>query len=575
MLHPAPASAQNTEEGAQAPVAAAPAAFTTLHGSVVNAATGDSLSRALVRLVGEDGVGVLTDGEGRFAIAGVAAGPEQVEVLKPGYLDQSAGFASAGLSNQTREYAHTVVVAPSMPDVIFRMTPSNSIRGVIRLSTGDPARIGVTLLKQVVEDGRTAWRVAGQSGTNLEGVYRFANLGDGTYAISTMPAMESESASNLVEPGRAPSVERNGYASVFYPDAREFSAAARIELHGGSNAEADLVLTLEPFRAVTAYPALPSAGATPGAPGPTGMIYAATVTDREGHRLPYPVQSDATTHTLQAFLPQGLYLMVVSATPSHMIQFDRASPYSEMGARAEEHFSGETEIAVGDHAVPDLRVPLAAIRGSTIDVNLARTGSAAQAAGTSQEGVSILLSLTGDWMSEGMVIDYAEGSAERTLVTQAADPGRYWAHTSLSDSHLCVRSLFAGGADLGREPLTLGIAGPSAPLTLNLRDDCARLTLTLPAAAEGSGLGEEPSYTVYAVPDQDTTAVVLPQTLRPSTGGKITLEGLAPGDYHIYTFDQPVALAYHDRDALPLASQSVHLDPAGSESIVLEVSRER
>jgi len=79
---------------------------------------------------------------------------------------------------------------------------------------------------------------------------------------------------------------------------------------------------------------------------------------------------------------------------------------------------------------------------------------------------------------------------------------------------------------------------------------------------------------VYVVPDFDTTEDVITQTLRPSTGGKATLEGLTPGNYHIYVFDEPMALAYHDRatlDALPNAGQTVSVGPSANASLVLEV----
>ena len=89
-----------------------------------------------------------------------------------------------------------------------------------------------------------------------------------------------------------------------------------------------------------------------------------------------------------------------------------------------------------------------------------------------------------------------------------------------------------------------------------------------------SGTGEEPFYTVYVVPDFDSTEDVIPQTLRSSSGGTATLEGLTPGSYHVYIFDKPVALAYHDRatmDTLPNAGQAIYLAPLANANLVLEV----
>ena len=86
--------------------------------------------------------------------------------------------------------------------------------------------------------------------------------------------------------------------------------------------------------------------------------------------------------------------------------------------------------------------------------------------------------------------------------------------------------------------------------------------------------GEERSYTVYVVPDFDSTHDVVPQTLRPSTGGRITLIGLTPGSYHVYTFDRPVALEYRNSAVLAtLSGQAVSLAPDQEAELTIEVSQ--
>jgi hypothetical protein len=204
-----------------------------------------------------------------------------------------------------------------------------------------------------------------------------------------------------------------------------------------------------------------------------------------------------------------------------------------------------------------------------------KSDTAPTSSGASGEhAVSIMLSKVGEWIGESFTTTLATGTLESQLDIIFAEPGTYWAQAYLPDRNMCESSLTMGGTNLAREPLTIGLAGLGAPLTLNVRDDCARLTLTLPAAAEGMGVGEEPSYIVYAVPDFDTTEDVVPQTLRPSTGGKIVLQGLTPGNYHVYVFDKPVALAYRERaaiDALTQSGQRVELSPGSSVNLVLEV----
>lgn len=236
--------------------------------------------------------------------------------------------------------------------------------------------------------------------------------------------------------------------------------------------------------------------------------------------------------------------------------------------------AGSTDFSVSEHAISNLRVPLTAIRSSPIQVNAVESDAAAVQPGAGARGVSVTLSQTGGWMADGMMNSYADGPAAGPLNTNFLQPGRYWAHTNVAEKNYCEASLTAGGANLAREPLVMGLAGPMAPVTLTLREDCATLTLTLPATAAIPTSGEEPYYTVYAVPDFDSTMDVLPETLRASTGGRIVLHGLTPGDYHVYAFEGMAALAYRDPAAMAALGdrgQAVTLAPSSKTTLALEV----
>jgi hypothetical protein len=553
----------------------------SVHGVVLNAVSGEPLPRALVRLIGSGSSGALTDGEGRFEFADIPTGPQQFEIIKPGFLDEMSEAAAATGGGGSGGFAHTVTVAAEMPDVTFKMAPPNSIHGQVQLSTGDVAQgIEITLLKQNVEGGRLVWLLvalgATMTKTNADGAYRFGWLADGTYVVYSAPAMDNEPYGTLVDPRNPHNIERSGYASQFYPDARDLAGAAKIHLHGGEQAEANLSLALEPFHVVTATVSLPGVGAvqesTPDRPG--GTTFSAVVTDSQGHQLPYVAQYDQATHTVQALLPDGNYEFVVTAGRPTMVVRHGGGATT---LRDEGHYTGAVEFSVAGHAVTNLRIALASAQSNPVQVNMIRTGSQTNDPSPNMESgdqVFLTMSQTGGWIGDGMTNTFAVGSYAGPLNTSFAQPGTYWVHTNLPDKHVCEGSLTAGGSNLAREPLTLGISGSSAPVALNLRDDCATLTLTLLATAAGSGTAEEPSYTVCVVPDFDSTEDVIPQTLRPSTGGTITLEGLTPGSYHVYVFDKPVALAYHDRatmDALSIAGQAIDLAPLANANLVLEV----
>jgi hypothetical protein len=155
----------------------------------------------------------------------------------------------------------------------------------------------------------------------------------------------------------------------------------------------------------------------------------------------------------------------------------------------------------------------------------------------------------------------------------SVSPGTYWAHTYVGQKGLCEQSFTAGGSNLAREPVVIGLTGSASPMTLTLRDDCARLTLSLPQSLMAMAPGEEPFYTVYVVPEFDSTVDITPVTLRPSTGGTITLENLTPGSYRVYAFNAPVRLEYRNPAALAALQdqgQAVTLSPGTTGNLVLE-----
>ena len=543
-----------------------PSALTTVHGIVRVGASGDPLPRALVRVSGDASTGVLTDGNGRFEIAEVPEGPQDFVVTKPGYLDETESRADS-IAWNAHGYGHNVIVVAGMGDVVFTMEPVNSIRGQVQLSTGDVAEgIQVTLLKRTVQDGRVVWQSVSNAKTNSEGEYRFGELSDGQYVVYTQPTMDSETDSNLVERGRGNDVVREGYASVFYPDARDLAAAAKIHVAGGEQAQANISLTLERFQPVTASVTMPRLGS-----GASNVSI--QVLDARGNPLPYPAQYDAGTHSAQAFLPDGTYALLATATSTlmHIMSVRNAGGglvAVTPGCAGCAPVMGEVTASVAGRAVPDLHLSMSPVGTNPVDVTVER--GQGDSAPRGDERVIVTLSQAGGSLSDGMVSSYAEGTISNSLETIPPPPGSYWVHTSIASKSLCEASFTAGGANLAREPLVLGLSGATATLVLTLRNDCAGLTLLLPNSV-GLSAGEERSYTVYVVPDFDSTEDVVPQTLRPSTGGRITLRGLTPGNYHVYAFARPVALEYRNPAVLAaLPGQAVALAPNAEAELTLE-----
>jgi hypothetical protein len=561
---------QEPAQDQPAPTQVSPSALVTVRGVVRNAASGEPLARVLVRVEGDAGTGALTDGEGRFGIPGVPAGPQTFRLLKPGFRDRP--YATEEVDNQVDGPAHSVLVSAQMPDLVFTIAPNCTIRGRVELSTGDPAQgMVVVLLKQAIHNGRAVWMQDTNTATNGDGIYRFAGLPDGVYAVYTLPALESEPAVTAVAVGSGARVARSGYPAVFYPDAREFSGAAHIHLAAGEQAEANLLLTLEPFHTVTAFAMQQVAGSRT---APAADRLTATVLDATGRPTPYSAQYDDATHAIQASLPDGTYSLLVFGFRHPQFLNDVVILPKE-GNRAGA-LVGSVDFVVAGHAVTGLRFPLGAPQSNTVHLRYLRSTSSQTAAPTTAQDNSVSLlvdqadGLPQQSNTDLSTLDAGQDTIELTLTR----PGAYWVGAYVQQKGWCANSFTAGGINLAREPLVMGLSASAPAMELTLRDDCATLELTLPSALSTFVPGDEPFYTVYVVPDFDTPEDVPPMTVHPSSGRTLNLDGLTPGGYHVYTFNTPVRLEYRNPTvlaALPNGGQQVTVSPGVTSSLVLEV----
>jgi len=538
----------------------------TVHGTV-SSATGEPLPRALVHIEGDAEAGALTDGEGRFEIPGVPAGPQTFQIRKPGFFDHPSSLP-AELSEDPSNLSHNILVAAGMRDIAFTMAPYCAIRGQIDLSSGDPADgIVVQLLRRIVEDGRGSWQVTATTKTNHDGAYRFGNLQDGIYMLHAMPALDSQPATNLAAAGSA-AVQRLGYPSVFYPDSRDRSGATKIHLTGGDQAQANFTLALEPFYSVTASAAIPHLGVSRSS-GPAQ--FTATLFGAGDLPLPYDVQFDPQTGTLQTVLPSGSYTLFVSGGPNLQRQFVRAQTGVLDPESVPPVFNGYLDFTVAGHPIAGLRVPIGQAPSNVVNLTVSRTASSNAAAAGERGSINVLATPAGDAI--GRFSFFAVEMSPGPNPAMPLPPGSYWLRSDASGQELCEQSFTVAGTNLTREPLTVSPTGAAPPVELVLRDNCARLSLSLPDSLAGFLPGEEPSYTVLVVPDFDSTQLVEPQTLRPSSGS-VTVQHLRPGSYRVYTLDGPVRIEYRNPAVLAglsIPGQQIVLSEGATANLVLEV----
>ena len=123
---------------------------------------------------------VISDGQGRFAFGGLAAGEYTLWAEASGF-----GTVRYGETPDPQSVS-SIRLGGEVGDksVVFRLLPRGTIEGTIRDEVGDPmSRVNVSILRPVWRNGRTTTAYAGMKSTDDRGRYRFGNLAPGNYVV--------------------------------------------------------------------------------------------------------------------------------------------------------------------------------------------------------------------------------------------------------------------------------------------------------------------------------------------------------------------------------------------------------
>jgi len=534
----------------------------TVHGVVVNAATGEGLARALVKI--GDKRGALTDSEGRFEIPGVASGIQRVEATKPGFGVPETSGENFG------ETVHLLRVDKDMGELKLELQPQNSISGHLRLSIGGPGEgFQVVLFRRTVEDGRAVWiRLGNVRISSPSGAFRFTGLTDGTYLVKTLEEFANLSAQEPVCNADAPQ-DVPGYAATFYGGSAEIAGAAQVVVKGGQNAEANLTLNLIRFHMVQI--AMQNVAAK------GSLSFEHELTTQSGQGVESLIREEEN-HTLCAYLPDGVYTLAVYAVDDAAIGAD-LKPRPEALAAA--FHSGTLEFSVEGHADRNLRLTLGSAAVTPVYLHY-QPGPPppAKKEKESEEENSRLdpqpLEIAGAPANSGQGNRTSKIEAfmldDRTFAMQPSPPGPYWIAARSNKEGVCVGEVTSGGQDLSESPWVAGANYAGAPIDVVLRTDCASLTVEMPASLDAGSAGYGVRYYVYVVPEfgslQGAATAVVDQYADRSQ----KLPDLTPGRYRVYAFRTPRAIEFRNPEALKelAGGKEITLEPRSDATVTLE-----
>lgn len=490
----------------------------SVHGTVVNAATGQPVARALVDL--NDQYAMLTGGDGQFSFDNLPAGVYMASVRKPGYI----GFGNSGHTFQMHGAfpARTlperrIQVGADMPSLTFRITPESTIAGIVSLSTSDPADgIQVMVYRRELESGHSHWSMAGLTKTRSDGSFRMADLPPGSYMIYTQSSLDSGESAEAHGPVW-------GYPAVYYPGVTDPSAAGIITLAPGQQAEADFTLTRQQFFPVTAL----VRASDEDRPSDFEIL------DSGGRNTSLPVHFDRRAQVAMARVPSGTWTLEVHS-------YGR----TQFWGRADFQVAG-APVSFALSVVPAPAIPVIIHRDFS-------TSSGDQPV-SSGPGMNLFLEPADEFGSGGMGGSLTQSpNGDGSWELNVFHPGKYWVVTDPYPPAY-VSSITLGGQDLASTPLVVAPGSSLAPLEVTLRNDPGSIAGQVNLSGDGgnqnpAAAGEQRQIWIYAIPLFSTSGDM--HNVMPGDTGQFTFYNLAPGSYRVVACDAPQEIDFHSAEAM-------------------------
>jgi hypothetical protein len=554
----------------------------TIRGTVVDTLTRKPIAGAIVDLnrdppsrrssslpaEGDSGQEKLTDGEGHFSFSFIPNSRPMFNVSKAGYTSSTADLLDYS--------TYFVEPMPGMGELKFFLTPEAEISGRVLSEAGQPMKqVPLQLYREVVRDGRAAWervQFGKTQWTAADGSYHYAGLHPGAYVVISDWMLEGD-------PGSTPGSGCGGgnfethaaYPPSATPGVLDFSKAQPIVLQQGQHAVSDLKVRRQPLHPVTWGNPQESPAALTDLLDRNGRMITIPVPGDDSCGENLPNHFDEATHEASTDMPDGNYMIAIQPVNN---QEGQAKP-----ALLGTYFRFGVDGAPA--SVPSVPINSLPVPATRINVHLDLTapnlcsGMSSIHTGTRPPGSqprSQTLWLTRDDPMPGVAaqIPFPEKKIDDGRAFDYLVAGSYWVHTGESGtpgdpSNTYIASITAGGEDMARKPLVVGLNGTSPPLEVTLRNDCGILKLHYPQAGPNANpVGIVTSFYGLLVPQFAGFMKVHSFSFELPGPEEISVGNLAPGHYKLYLTWREQGIAFRESSTVPPglgAGQDVWLTP--------------
>jgi len=571
---------------AQVPVAKA-----TIEGTVVRSSTGEAVSRAQITIVRNAAAPVAAGQPNPAATQPQAAGPRgappqgaqgqanaanQTPSIAPVFTDDQGRFQLTDLEPGTyrlfaarngytrMEYGQKLMNRPGtvlnltagqiMKDVAFKLTPAGTVTGRIVDELGEPLPgMTVQILRSTYDqNGKRTLQPTSSAKSNDLGEYRVYFVPPGRYFVSALAAAPSFDAilAAATNPGggaNANEVVAPGYVQTYYPNTTDYTRAAAIEVLPGSEVSGmnftmvrqqrfhvkghvtDLTtgkppqvaqLSLSPRNSAVAQNPL---DAILGAAAGTGANYNST----DG------------TFDLRDVAPGSYWLQTLAqGTPA------TGAPQGAAGAAAAALASITTAIQpieVSGADVDNLAIVVGG--GLAIPGRVQVEGTPPPAFGF--ERISLVLVPASGVVTLGSLLQVARPAGDGAFSLEKVNAGEYRLGVQGLPPAMYVKSakfdqtdiLASGFTVTDRSPGTLQvvISANSGQIDGNVLDKDSKPVRGIPTVL---------------IPDRNRDRRDIYKSVQTDQNGHFVMNGIAPGDYKLFAWEDIEPFSYYDPDVL-------------------------
>jgi hypothetical protein len=501
-----------------------------MRGMVINAATGEPVSRALVQMQVATGKAQFAGADGTFVFKNLPRGRYNLTASKPGFFNEQ----QLGRWNAWRNSFEDI---PSEKEVVLKLTPEAIIYGEVKNEGGEPVE-GVTVRAQrwQTQNGRKNLQNARDAATDDEGNFRLSELTPGSYRLSFVPANRGGWVT-FDKLNRRKQTDQ-GYGTQFYPGVADVESATAIELRAGATVHITQALSRQRLFEV--------AGVVRGAT-PVGGFNLALM-DASGDLVQRTVRIDPKSGEFQIpGIPAGSYMLSASAQAPN------------------ENGPQELQVQLTATQLIHLKSDLAGLvltlgRGISLGVQVY---GGIPPVGTAHAPQVMVQLIAKEFLqnSRGTMVPPQNGEPTPAARIEDIPPGTYTVEAS-PNQPAYIASLRCGSVDLLRDDLTLAAGGVLPPIEVTLGNDGAQLSVKV------TEKGQPAAAAVVIYSEEYPRRSVLTQT---NEAGTFSQGNLAPGKYQVIAVKDALDLEFRDPAAMEKYlghANAVTLQSGGGETSV-------